>query len=77
MFKMVDDDMLMGLVPILIAAVYWFLLSKGLGGDGDGDGDSRNSAVAQQRLQWEEHRDLEIRRGTCKRILAVVSVTHH
>jgi hypothetical protein len=52
MFKMVDNDMLMGLVPILIAAVYCFLASEGLGGDGDddGDGDSRNAAVAQQRL---------------------------
>jgi hypothetical protein len=56
MFKMVDYNMLMGLVPILIAAVYWFLLSEGLGGDGDSDGDARNSAVVQQRLQWEEHR---------------------
>jgi hypothetical protein len=56
MFKMVDYDMLMGLVPILIAAVYWFLLSEGLEGDGDSDGDARNSAVVQQRLQWEEHR---------------------
>jgi hypothetical protein len=74
MFKMVDDDMLMGLVPILIAAVYWFLVSEGLGLTVTAMVmvivASRNAVVAQQRLQWQE-----LRRGTFKRILLVVSVT--
>jgi hypothetical protein len=43
-FKMVEDNMLMGIVPILIAAMHCFLVCKGLGGDGD----THNPGIAQQ-----------------------------